>query len=155
MDEPTPPTSPQDLDALYARGLATRREVLGAEYVDKAIAGADDFSRALQQMVTTWCWGDVWNRPGLDRRTRSLLNLAMLTVLNRPHELKLHVKGALNNGVTREEIREVFLHAGVYGGVPAAVDAFRQAREVFAELDRAVNPAGTAPGAGQNPRQPD
>ncbi len=132
----TPP-DPQDLDALYARGLATRREVLGADYVDRAIAGADDFSRALQQMVTTWCWGDVWNRPGLDRHTRSLLNLAMLTVLNRPHELKLHVKGALNNGVTREEIREVFLHAGVYGGVPAAVDAFRQAREVFAEIDRA------------------
>ena len=129
--------APQDLDALYARGLATRREVLGADYVDRAIAGADDSSRALQQMVTTWCWGDVWNRPGLDRRTRSLLNLAMLTVLNRPHELKLHVKGALNNGVTREEIREVFLHAGVYGGVPAAVDAFRQAREVFAEIDRA------------------
>jgi 4-carboxymuconolactone decarboxylase len=151
MDEARTPPPPQDLDALYARGLATRREVLGAEYVDKAIAGADDFSRALQQMVTTWCWGDVWNRPGLDRRTRSLLNLAMLTVLNRPHELKLHVKGALNNGVTREEIREVFLHAGVYGGVPAAVDAFRQAREVFAALDAEAAAAAT----GQNPRQPD
>ena len=130
------PQAPRDLDALYARGLATRREVLGADYVDRAIAGADEFSGALQQMVTTWAWGDVWNRPGLDRRTRSLLNLAMLAVMNRPHELKLHLKGALNNGVTREEIREVFLHAGVYGGMPAAVDAFRQAREVFAELDR-------------------
>jgi 4-carboxymuconolactone decarboxylase len=150
MNDTPDPADPTDLDALYARGLATRREVLGAEYVDKAIAGADDFSRPLQEMVTTWCWGDVWNRPGLDRRTRSLLNLAMLTVLNRPHELKLHVKGALNNGVTREEIREVFLHAGVYGGVPGAVDAFRQAREVFAELDHSA-----AAGAGQNPRQPD
>ena len=148
-DHPSDRQDPRDLDALYARGLATRREVLGADYVDQAIAGADDFSRALQEMVTTWAWGDVWNRPGLDRRTRSLLNLAMLTVLNRPHELKLHVKGALNNGVTREEIREVFLHAGVYGGVPAAVDAFRQAREVFAALDAAV------PVAGQNQRQPD
>ena len=150
MDDAPEPTEPRDLDALYARGLATRREVLGAAYVDRAIAGADDFSRPLQELVTTWCWGEVWNRPGLDRRTRSLLNLAMLTVLNRPHELKLHVQGALNNGVTREEIREVFLHAGVYGGVPAAVDAFRQAREVFAALD-AVAPVA----AGQNPRQPD
>ena len=134
---------------LFEQGLQTRREVLGADYVDAAIANADDFNRPLQELVTSYCWGDVWNRPGLDRRTRSLLNLAMLTVLNRPHELKLHVQGALNNGVTREEIREVFLHAGVYGGVPAAVDAFRQAREVFAALDAA------APPAGQNPRQPD
>jgi 4-carboxymuconolactone decarboxylase len=150
-EHPTDGQDPRDLDGLYARGLATRREVLGAEYVDQAIAGADDFSRALQQMVTTWAWGDVWNRPGLDRRTRSLLNLAMLTVLNRPHELRLHVKGALNNGVSRQEIREVFLHAGVYGGVPAAVDAFRQAREVFAALDAETPAAAT----GQNPRQPD
>ncbi len=150
MDDTPDPTDPKDLNALYARGLATRREVLGAEYVDRAIAGADDFSRPLQELVTTWCWGEVWNRPGLDRRTRSLLNLAILTVLNRPHELKLHVQGALNNGVSREEIREVFLHAGVYGGVPAAVDAFRQAREVFAALDAAAPVA-----AGQNPRQPD
>lgn len=150
MDDTPDPTDPKDLDALYARGLATRREVLGAEYVDRAIASADDFSHPLQELVTTWCWGEVWNRPGLDRRTRSLLNLALLTVLNRPHELKLHVQGALNNGVSREEIREVFLHAGVYGGVPAAVDAFRQAREVFAALDAAAPVA-----AGQNPRQPD
>lgn len=137
MTDPSDPPDPTTLDALYARGLATRRAVLGADYVDKAVGSADDFNRALQQMVTTWCWGDVWNRPGLDLRTRSLLNLAMLAVLNRPHELKLHLKGALNNGVTREEIREVFLHAGVYGGMPAAVDAFRQVRELFAELDRA------------------
>jgi 4-carboxymuconolactone decarboxylase len=85
-------------------------------------------------MVTQYCWGDVWNRPGLDRRTRSLLNLAMLTALNRPHELKLHLKGALNNGVTKDEMREVFLQALVYCGAPAAVDSFRTAREVFKEL---------------------
>lgn len=119
---------------LYAQGLQTRRDVLGADYVDAAIAGADDFNRPLQELVTQYCWGEVWNRPGLDRRTRSLLNLAMLTALNRPHELKLHVKGALNNGVTKDEIREVLLQAGIYCGVPAAVDGFRTAREVFAEL---------------------
>lgn len=119
---------------LYAQGLQTRRDVLGAEYVDAAIASADDFNRPLQELVTQYCWGDVWNRPGLDRRTRSLLNLAMLTALNRPHELKLHVKGALNNGVTKDEIREVLLQAGIYCGVPAAVDGFRSAREVFKEL---------------------
>jgi 4-carboxymuconolactone decarboxylase len=84
--------------------------------------------------VTQYCWGDVWNRPGLDRRTRSLLNLAMLTALNRPHELKLHVRGALRNGVTQEEIREVFLQTAIYCGVPAAIDSFRNAREVFKEM---------------------
>jgi 4-carboxymuconolactone decarboxylase len=120
---------------LYEQGLQTRREVLGADYVDTAIAQADDFNRPLQELVTQYCWGDVWNRPGLDRRTRSLLNLAMLTALNRPHELKLHLQGALNNGVTRDEIREVFLQAGVYCGAPAAVDSFRTARELFAALD--------------------
>ncbi len=119
---------------LYAQGLQTRREVLGADYVDAAIANADDFNRPLQELLTQYCWGDVWNRPGLDRRTRSLLNLAMLTALNRPHELKLHVKGALNNGVTKDEMREVFLQALVYCGAPAAVDSFRTAREVFKEL---------------------
>lgn len=118
---------------LFDRGLATRREVLGADYVDAVIRDADDFSRPLQELVTQYAWGDVWNRPGLDRRTRSLLNLAILTALNRPHELKLHLKGALRNGVTKDEIREVFLHAAVYCGMPAAVDSFRLAREVFAE----------------------
>ncbi|MDE2147642.1 MAG: 4-carboxymuconolactone decarboxylase [Burkholderiales bacterium] len=116
---------------LFDQGLQTRRAVLGAEYVDAALAGADDFSRPLQELVTQYCWGDIWNRPGLDRRTRSLLNLAMLTALNRPHELKLHLRGALRNGVTKDEIREVFLQAAVYCGVPAAVDSFRSAREVF------------------------
>jgi 4-carboxymuconolactone decarboxylase len=120
----------------YDEGMAVRRAVLGDEYVDKAMANADAFTRPLQEFVTEWCWGGVWTRPGLPRKTRSLLNLAMLTALNRPHEIKAHVRGALNNGVTREEIVEVFLQAGVYAGVPAAVDAFRSAKEVFDELDK-------------------
>ncbi|MDL1861100.1 4-carboxymuconolactone decarboxylase [Betaproteobacteria bacterium PRO7] len=119
---------------LFDKGLQTRREVLGAEYVDASIRNADDFNRPMQELVTQYCWGDVWNRPGLDRRTRSLLNLAMLTALNRPHELKLHVRGALNNGVTKDEIREVLLQAAIYCGVPAAIDGFRVAREVFEEI---------------------
>ena len=119
---------------LFERGLKTRREVLGSEHVDASLRNADDFSLPMQELVTEYCWGDVWNRPGLDRRTRSLLNLAMLTALNRPHELKLHVRGALNNGLSKDEIREVFLQTAIYCGVPAAIDAFRQAREVFKEL---------------------
>jgi len=119
---------------LFDQGLRTRREVLGAEYVDASIKSADDFNRDMQELVTQYCWGDVWNRPGLDRRTRSLLNLAMLTALNRPHELKLHLRGAINNGVTKDEIREVFLQAAIYCGVPAAIDSFRNAREMFKEL---------------------
>lgn len=119
---------------LFDRGLETRREVLGADYVDAAIAKADDFSRPMQELVTQYAWGEIWNRPGLDRRTRSLLNLAMLMALNRPHELKLHVRGAINNGVTKDEIREVFVHASVYCGAPAALDSFRNAKEVFTEL---------------------
>ena len=119
----------------YEKGLKNRREVLGAEYVDNAIASADDFSRPLQELVTEYCWGAVWDRPGLDRKTRSIINLAMLTALNRPHELKLHIKGALNNGLTKAEIGEVLLQTAVYCGVPAAVDSFRSAREVFAQLE--------------------
>lgn len=119
----------------FERGLKTRREVLGADYVDNAIASATDFNMPIQEMVTEYCWDQVWNRPGLDRRTRSLLNLAMLTALNRPHELKLHIRGALNNGVTRDEIREVFLQTAIYCGVPASIDSFRTAREVFKEVD--------------------
>ena len=119
---------------LFDQGLRTRREVLGAEYVDASINSADDFNRDMQELVTQYCWGDVWNRPGLDRRTRSLLNLAMLTALNRPHELKLHLRGAINNGATKDEIREVFLQAAIYCGVPAAMDSFRNAREMFKEL---------------------
>ena len=118
----------------FEKGLGIRRAVLGAEFVDNAIATADDFSRPLQELVTEYCWGEVWGRPGLDRRTRSLLNLAMLSALNRPHEIKMHVRGALANGVTKDEIREVFLQVAIYCGVPAAVDSFRIAREVFKEM---------------------
>jgi 4-carboxymuconolactone decarboxylase len=118
---------------VFDKGLAIRREVLGADYVDNAIKSADDFNRPLQEFVTEYCWGAVWGRPGLSKKTRSMLNLAMLTALNRPHELKLHVRGALKNGVTREEISEILLHAAVYAGVPAAVDAFRSAREALKE----------------------
>ena len=117
----------------YDKGLEIRRAVLGAEYVDKAISSADDFNQPMQELVTEYCWGSVWGRPGLPRRTRSLLNLAMLSALNRPHELKLHLRGALTNGVTQNEIREVFLQVAIYCGVPSAIDAYRTAREVFAE----------------------
>jgi len=118
----------------FEQGLKTRREVLGAEYVDAAMKNADDFNMPMQELVTEYCWGEVWNRPGLDRRTRSLLNLAMITALNRPNELKLHVKGAINNGVTKDEIAEVLLHASIYCGVPAGVDGFRIAKEAFKEM---------------------
>src|SRR5438270_12488624 len=122
--------------ALFDKGLTVRREVLGAEYVDKSIAAATEFTRPLQEFVTEYCWGAVWTRPGLPRKTRSMLNLAMLTALNRPHEIKLHVQGAPNNGISREEIAEIFLQAGVYCGVPAAIDAFRTAKAVFDEVDK-------------------
>jgi 4-carboxymuconolactone decarboxylase len=119
----------------YEKGLAIRRAVLGADFVDNAIKTADDFNRPLQELVTEYCWGEVWGRPGLERKTRSLLNLAMLSALNRPHEIKMHIRGALANGVTRDEIKEVFLQVAIYCGVPAAVDSFRIAREVFKEMD--------------------
>ena len=119
---------------LFEKGLKTRREVLGAEYVDASIKNADAFTQELQELVTSYCWGDIWNRPGLDRRTRSFLNLAMLTALNRPHEIKLHVRGAINNGLTKDEIKEVFLQSAVYCGVPASLDSFRVAKEVFKEM---------------------
>jgi 4-carboxymuconolactone decarboxylase len=118
----------------FDQGLKTRREVLGAEYVDASIRSADDFNQPMQELVTEYCWNEIWNRPGLDRKTRSIINLAMLIALNRPHELKLHVRGAINNGLSKEEMREVFLQAAVYCGVPAGIDAFRNAREVFKEM---------------------
>jgi len=118
---------------LYDRGLKVRREVLGADYVDKQIASADDFNRPMQNLVTEYCWGAIWNRPGLDRRTRSMLNLAMLSALNRHHEFKAHVKGAIKNGVTKQEITEVLLQVAIYCGVPAGVEHFRLAREAFKE----------------------
>lgn len=117
----------------FEAGLAVRRAVLGREYVDRALERANDFTRPMQELVTEYCWGSVWTRPGLDRRTRSLINLAMITALNRPHELKLHVRGALNNGCSREEIREVLLQTAIYCGVPAAIDSFRTAEEVLGE----------------------
>ncbi len=119
----------------FEKGLETRRAVLGADYVDSSIRNADDFNRPMQELVTEYCWNEVWNRPGLDRRTRSMLNLAMLTALNRPHELKLHVRGAINNGLSKDDIQEVFLQTAIYCGVPAAIDSFRSAKEVFKEMD--------------------
>jgi 4-carboxymuconolactone decarboxylase len=122
--------------ATFEKGLEIRKSVLGAEFVENAIKSADDFNRPFQELVTEYCWGAVWGREGLSKKTRSLLNLAMISALNRPHELKMHVGGALKNGVTRDEIREVFMAVAIYCGVPAGVDAFRTAREVFAEIDR-------------------
>jgi 4-carboxymuconolactone decarboxylase len=119
---------------LFDKGLKVRREVLGAEYVDNALKNADDFSRPMQELVTQMAWGEIWTRPGLDRRTRSFMNLAMITALNRPHELKLHVRGALNNGLTKAEIMEALLQTAIYCGMPAALDSFRVAKEVFTEL---------------------
>ena len=119
----------------FERGLAVRREVLGAEYVDKSIASADDFNQPFQELVTEYCWGEIWTRPGLARKTRSLINLAMLTALNRTHEVRIHIKGALNNGVSKDEIKEVLLQTAIYCGVPAALDSFRVAREVFKEAE--------------------
>jgi len=118
---------------LFEKGLKARREVLGAEYVDKSLATANEFMQAFQDITTEWCWGYAWTRPGLDRKTRSMLNLAMLTALNRAPEIKLHVRGALNNGVSVDEIKEVLLHATVYCGIPAGLDAFKAANEVLKE----------------------
>jgi 4-carboxymuconolactone decarboxylase len=121
----------------FEKGLALRKQVLGAEYVEKSMAGADSFSMPMQELSTEYCWGHVWTRPGLALRDRSLINIAMISALNRPHELKLHVKAALNNGLSREEIREVILQVAVYCGVPAGIDSTRIAREAFAEIDAA------------------
>jgi 4-carboxymuconolactone decarboxylase len=122
---------------MFERGLEIRKSVLGKEFVEKSISSADDFNRPMQELVTEYCWGAIWGREGLSKKTRSMLNLAMLCALNRPHELRMHLAGALRNGVTRDEIREVLLQVAIYCGVPAGVDAFRNAREVFAEIDGA------------------
>ena len=118
----------------FQRGLKTRREVLGDKYVDNSLNNATDFSMAMQKLVTEYCWDEVWNRPGLSRRDRSMLNLGMISILNRQHELKAHVRGALNNGVKKEEIAEIFLQVAIYSGVPAAIDSFRTAQLVFDEM---------------------
>jgi 4-carboxymuconolactone decarboxylase len=125
----------------FERGREIRSSVLGKEFVDNAFKTADDFNRPLQELVTEYCWGAIWGREELPRKTRSMLNLAMISALNRPHELKAHIKGALANGVTRVEIREVLLQVAIYCGVPAAVDSFRIAREVFAEQETAKSKA--------------
>jgi 4-carboxymuconolactone decarboxylase len=115
----------------YDAGLKTRREVLGAPWVDKSMSQVDEFNQEFTELLNTYCWNDIWNRPGLARKTRSMLNLAMLSALGKEHELKLHIRGALNNGVTKDEMKEVFLQVAIYCGVPAAVVAFRCAKEVF------------------------
>ena len=130
-----------DENGRYARGLATRREVLGDEHVERSLRDATDFSAPAQEFVTEFCWGDVWTRPGLDRRTRSLINLAMLTALNRMHEFRVHVRGAVNNGCTVEEIRETLLQALVYCGAPAGLQSFREAEAVLDEM-AAATPGG-------------
>ena len=118
---------------LYETGLEIRREVLGREYVDKSLNNATDFNRPFQELVSEYCWGAVWSRPGLTRKERSMINLAMLTALGRTHEVEIHVRGALNNGLTKEQISEVLLHTTIYCGVPAALDSFRVASKVIAE----------------------
>jgi 4-carboxymuconolactone decarboxylase len=123
-------------EKMYERGLANRRKVLGAAHVDRQLATADEFGKPFQELVTTYCWGEVWGREALPHKVRSMLNLAMLSALNRPQEFKLHLRGALTNGVSRDEIREVLMQVAIYCGVPAGVDAFRNAREVFAEIDK-------------------
>ncbi len=120
----------------FDKGMEVRTAVLGEAYVQAAVQNTDEFSQPLQDLVTEYCWGAVWGREGLSLKTRSMLNLAMISVLNRPNELRTHLRGALNNGVTRDEVREIFLQVAIYAGMPAAVDSFRAAREVFVELDQ-------------------
>ncbi|MCC4243848.1 MULTISPECIES: carboxymuconolactone decarboxylase family protein [Stappia] len=118
----------------FEAGLKTRREVLGDAYVNASVNKATDYNWPMQQLVTEYCWGDVWNREGLGRRERSILNLGMISALGRSHELRLHVRGAINNGLTKEEIREIMLQVAIYCGVPAGIDSFRTAQEVFEEM---------------------
>lgn len=127
-------TRPEFEGEQFQKGLQVRREVLGDAYVAPSLANADELTAPLQKLVTEWCWGEIWTRPGLERKTRSFLNLGMLIALNRPHEVRLHVRGALNNGVTEGEIIEVILQAAIYCGVPAALDAMRSATEVIRQM---------------------
>lgn len=131
MTEPTHSES-------YERGIEIRRAVLGDKHVDRSLAQVSDFSRPVQELVTEYCWGVIWNRDGLERKTRSLLNLAMLTALNRSHELAVHVRGAINNGVTAAEVQETLLQAAVYAGAPAALESFRVAEKVLKEMEQDV-----------------
>ena len=118
-------------DEMFEKGLKIRKEVLGSEYVEKSLANADDFTSPMQRLVSEYCWGAVWGREELPKKTRSMLNIAMLAVLNRPNEFKLHIRGALRNGVTKEEIREILLQVAIYAGVPAAIDSFKNAKEIL------------------------
>lgn len=127
-------TEDKTIGNLFSEGLQLRRQVLGAEYVDRSMNSANDFMMTFQHITTEWCWGYAWGRDTLDLKTRSMLNLAMLTALNRAAEIKLHVRGAVNNGVTVDEIKEVLLHATVYCGIPAGLDAFKAANEVLTEM---------------------
>jgi len=128
-----PPRDKSRDTSRYDTGMAIRRAVLGDDYVDAAMANADDLTAPLQDLVTEYCWGAVWGRDGLTRRERSLINIAMLTALNRPHEVEIHLRGALVNGCTPDEIREVILQSAIYCGVPAAIDTMRIAKRVIAE----------------------
>ncbi len=128
--------SKETMGEMFDRGLELRREVLGKEYVDGSLQKANDFMMAFQHITTEWCWGYAWGRPTLDKKTRSMLNLAMLTALGKSAEIKLHVRGAINNGLTAEDIKEVLLHATVYCGIPAGLDAFRSANEVLKEMGK-------------------
>jgi 4-carboxymuconolactone decarboxylase len=131
-------------DETHQRGLRIRREVVGDEYVDTALERAGELGAPLQDLVTEYCWGAVWGRPGLERRTRSLINIAMISALNRPAELRTHIRGALRTGCTHEEIREVLVQVAAYCGFPAAMDGFRIAQEVFAA--EAADPHGPRKG---------
>jgi len=122
-------------DARYDAGMKARREVLGDAHVDRSLAQADELTKPLQDLVIEYGWGAIWARPGLERKTRSLINIGMLTALNRPHELQVHLKGALNNGCTREEIVETTLQTAVYCGLPAALDTMRHVKQAFDDMD--------------------
>lgn len=135
MTTPSNDNASPTVDDLFEQGLALRRQVLGPDYVDKSVASANEFMMAFQRITTEWCWGYAWQREGLELKTRSMLNLAMLTALNRAAEIRLHVRGAINNGVTVAEIREVLLHATIYCGIPAGLDAFKAANEVLKEMN--------------------
>lgn len=123
-------------DELFELGLEIRKSVLGAEFVEKTIAAADDFNMPLQRLVTEYCWGAAWGREGLPKKIRSMLNIAMLSALNRNHELGMHVKGAIRNGCSKEEIREVLLQVAIYAGIPAGVESFRVAKQALTELEQ-------------------
>jgi 4-carboxymuconolactone decarboxylase len=137
-------SEPVTLGNLFEQGLETRRAVLGSEYVDGSLKAANDFMMAFQHITTEWCWGYIWNRPGLDHKTRSIVNLAMLTALNRPAEIKIHTRGALTNGVSVEEIKETLLQATVYCGIPAGLEAFKVANAAIEEVQKAGSSEGGA-----------